>query len=168
MSPTTRPRPASREPSRSRHRAIRRRRQVILPRRLQLPPRRSLARRRRRPRNQRDPRPPRSRRRSRRATPRRSPRRPVPPPKSTASLPLLVPFHDVVGDQEQRLLVLAVGEGGERLLGAGGVVLGSSLRVLDAAVPLYQQADLLELARAGRMALENVLDPVPLCGGRAL
>src|SRR3990170_1680380 len=78
---------------------------------------------------------------------------------------LLVAIHHVVGDEEQRVLVLAVGEGGESLLGAPCVVSRARLRVLDAAVALDQHADLLELARAGGVPLEHGLYPAAL--GRA-
>src|SRR6185503_14835031 len=84
---------------------------------------------------------------------------------------LTVAIDHEVRDQDQRLLVLRVGEGPERVLGALGVLVGPLERVLHPRVVHHQAPDLLQLLGAQRGLLEQGLDPVaigvggPLDGG---
>src|SRR5258705_3558215 len=73
-----------------------------------------------------------------------------------------VALHHVVGDEEERLLVGAVGESIERLLGAPRIVLGAPQRVFDPPVALDEEADLLDLARLRSVALEHGVDAIRL------
>src|SRR4030095_8974984 len=58
-----------------------------------------------------------------------------------------VALHHVVGDEEESLLVGAVGESIEGLLGAPRIVLGAPESVFDTAIALDEEADLLDIAR---------------------
>src|SRR5262249_40305731 len=78
---------------------------------------------------------------------------------------LSIALHHVVGHEKQGFLVGALGEGGERFLRLPRVALGATEGVLDAAIALDEETDLLDLIGFGGVALEHRLDAVPLSGG---
>src|SRR6266852_2057489 len=81
---------------------------------------------------------------------------------------LAVAIDDEIRDQDQRLLVLRVREGPERVLRALSVLVGPLERVLHARVLAHEPADLLDLLGGERGLLEHGVDPVSVGRPRSL